>query len=320
MTTTRGMLTWMNAPSTRMLLLLSLLQDGRAWPGAELAERLGTTPRTMRRDIDRLRELGYPVESARGPGGSYQLTAGQAMPPLVFTDDEAVATVVGLQFAATAEVDGTEGALRKLEQVLPSRLRHRVHAVAATIETVSRTTLDQHVLQTLAMAAYTHQDVRFQYTNRAGHGSERRVEPYREVLLDGRWYLLGWDRDRTDWRTFRLDRIASLEVPGTTFAPRALPPDGPVSFVQNNSGLPVTRSQGVIRFQAPVETVSERLIPQAGTLTAIDATSCRYVTAPDSWEWLAITIAMVGVPYTIESPPELIEYSRRLAGLLTGAT
>src|SRR4051812_40508067 len=132
------MTTIMNGPSTRMLTLLSLLQDGRAWPGAELADRLGTTPRTMRRDVDRLRELGYPVESARGPGGNYQLVAGQAMPPLVLPDDEAVATVNGLRLAETAQVDGTSGALRKLTRVLPSRLRHRVEAVAATTSVRSR--------------------------------------------------------------------------------------------------------------------------------------------------------------------------------------
>ncbi|WP_132124631.1 helix-turn-helix transcriptional regulator [Actinocrispum wychmicini] len=303
----------MNAPSTRMLTLLSLLQDGRAWPAAELAERLDTTPRTMRRDIDRLRELGYPVESSRGPGGGYQLVAGQAMPPLALTDDEAVATVVGLQFAATAQVEGTTGALRKIEQVLPSRLRHRVQAVAATVDTVSRSTLDANTLRTLSMAAYAHQDVRFRYTNRAGAGSERRVHPYRQVFMDGRWYLLGWDRDRQDWRTFRLDRIDELDVPGTTFTPVPLPPA--VSFVQR----PDDRRQGVVRFEAPLATVSERLVPQAGSLEAIDETTCRYVTAADSWEWLAITLAVVGVPYTIEGPPELREYSRRLAERLSQA-
>lgn len=307
------MTTTMNAPSTRMLTLLSLLQTGREWPAAELAARLDTTPRTMRRDIDRLRELGYPVESSRGPGGGYQLVAGQAMPPLAFTDDEAVATVIGLQFAETAQVEGTTGALRKIERVLPSRLRNRVRAVAATVDTVSRSTLDANTLRALGMAAYSHQDVRFRYTTRTGKGSERRVHPYRQVFMDGRWYLLGWDRDREDWRTFRLDRIEAVEVPGTTFTPVPLPPA--VSFVQRPDG----HRQGVIRFEAPLATVSERLVPQAGSLEPINGNSCRYVTAAESWEWLAITLAVVGVPYTIEGPAELIEYTRRLADQLAKA-
>ncbi|MCP2165527.1 putative DNA-binding transcriptional regulator YafY, contains an HTH and WYL domains [Goodfellowiella coeruleoviolacea] len=309
-----------------MLELLSLLQTGRRWPAADLAARLGVSARTLRRDLDRLRDLGYPVASARGPGGSYQLVAGQAMPPLLLTDDEAVATVVGLRFAALTHADGDTGAadnaLRKLEQVLPGRLRHRVRAVAASIETGSRPEqgLDLRTLRLLGTAAHSHQHVRFDYTSRTGQRSERRVEPYRQVLFGRRWYLLGWDRDRADWRTFRLDRISGLTVPGTTFAPRELPESGAVSFVQDSARYPITRRQGVVRFAAPVEVVSARLIPQAGTLEAVDEHTCRYVTAPDSWEWLAIVLAMVGVPYTIEGPAELIAYSRQLADRIARAT
>lgn len=308
------MTTTMNAPSTRMLTLLSLLQDGRAWQGAELADRLGATPRTMRRDIDRLRELGYPVESVRGPGGSYRLVAGQAMPPLVLTDDEAVATVIGLRLAETAQVDGTSGALRKLAQVMPSRLRYRVRAVAATTSVRSRSTVDVEVVRQLGLAAYTHQDVRFGYRDKAGATTARRVEPYRQVLLDGRWYLLAWDRDREDWRTFRLDRIDDLDVPGSTFVPRLVPPA--VSFVQDVSDKSAV---GVIRFHAPVATVAERLVPQGGSLEAVDADTCRYVTVAESWDWLAMMVAMVGVRYTIEAPAELIECTRLLASRLADA-
>jgi predicted DNA-binding transcriptional regulator YafY len=300
-----------------MLILLSLLQDGRAWQGAELAERLGTTPRTMRRDIDRLRELGYPVESVRGPGGSYRLVAGQAMPPLVLTDDEAVATVIGLRLAETAQVDGTSGALRKLAQVMPSRLRNRVRAVAATTSVRSRSTVDVEVVRRLGLAAYTHQDVRFQYRAKGGAVSARRVEPYRQVLLDGRWYLLAWDRDRADWRTFRLDRIDDLDVPGSTFIPRLVPPA--VSFVQDIPDRPVDSAQGVVRFYAPVALVAERLVPQGGSLEAVDDRTCRYVTVAESWEWLAMMVAMVGVRYTIEAPEELIECTRRLSSRLADA-
>ncbi|HZG03676.1 MAG TPA: YafY family protein [Streptomyces sp.] len=302
-----------------MLELLSLLQSGRAWPGTELAARLGTSPRTLRRDIGRLRDLGYPVVSSPGPGGSYRLVAGRAMPPLLLTDEEAVAVVVGLRLAASAQAhhDGgaAEAALRKLEQVLPSRLRHRMEAVLASTEIASRAAPapDLRTLHLLGTAAHHRQDVRFTYTSRSGERSERRVEPYRQVLLGRRWYLLGWDLDRRDWRTFRIDRIAEPAVPGTTFTPRDLPPDGAVGFVQASARLPISRHRGVVRFDAPVEVVSERLVAEAGSLEALDERTCRYVTVADSWEWLAITLAMVGVPYTVEGPPELIEYSRELA-------
>ncbi|WP_435121331.1 helix-turn-helix transcriptional regulator [Amycolatopsis thermoflava] len=308
-----------------MLELLSLLQTGRTWSGADLAERLGVSPRTLRRDVERLRELGFPVSSVSGPGGRYQLAAGSAMPPLLLTDEEAVATVVGLRFAALAQVDGAtgaaDGALRKLEQVLPSRLRYRIAAVLASTEAVSRAVglLDLRVLQLLATAAHAHQDVRFGYTTRAGERSERRTEPYRQVLLGKRWYLLAWDVDRRDWRTFRIDRITDVTVPGTTFTPRQLPPD-PVSFVQSSANFPLSRHRGVVRFDAPVSVVSERLMTEAGTLEALDEHSCRFVTPGDSWEWLAVTLPMVGVPYTIEGPPELVERSRELADRIRAAT
>lgn len=175
------------------------------------------------------------------------------------------------------------------------------------------------MLQTLGMAAHTHQHVRFGYTGRAGRCTERRVEPYRQVLLGRRWYLLGWDRDRGDWRTFRSDRIADLTLPGTTFAPRELPPEGAVSFIQDSARFPIGRHQGVVRFDAPLHLVSDRLMTEAGSLTAIDAHTCRYVTALDSWEWLALTLPMVGVPYTIEGPPELISRSRELARRISRA-
>jgi predicted DNA-binding transcriptional regulator YafY len=161
--------------------------------------------------------------------------------------------------------------------------------------------------------------VRFRYVTRAGARSERRVEPYRQVLLGRRWYLLGWDLDRRDWRTFRLDRITELTVPGTTFAPRELPPDGAASFVQASARVPLRRHQGVVRFHAPVELVSERLMADAGSLEPLDEHACRYVTAVDSWEWLSVTLAMVGVPYTVEGPPELIAHTRELAARIAAA-
>ncbi|MGC7096225.1 helix-turn-helix transcriptional regulator [Amycolatopsis lurida] len=307
----------MSGPGERMLELLSLLQSGRDWPGTELAERLGTSPRTLRRDLDRLRELGYPVRSARGPGGSYRLVAGRALPPLMFTDDEAVAAVVGLRFAALATGDpGADDALRKLEQALPNRLRYRTEAVSTATEGPSRpmSAADPSVVAGLATAATARQHVEFDYTARDGAHSRRRVEPYRQVLLGRRWYLLGFDRDRSAWRTFRLDRITAVHVPGTTFRPRELPAGGMTAFGEDRG------AGAVVHFDAPVEVVAENLRAEAGSLVAVDGGKCRYVTGTDDWAWLAMAVAAVGVPYRIEGPPELIEETRRLAYRVAHAT
>ena len=291
-----------------MLELLSLLQTGRAWPARELADRLGTTPRTLRRDLDRLREFGYPVESTRGPGGSYRLVAGRAMPPLVLTDDEAIAAVVGLRMAAPAG-EAADGALRKLERVLPPRLRRRVSAMSAVTHAVTRQAPDLTVIDTLAMAAHARQDVRFRYRDE----TDRRVEPYRVVLLDRRWYLLAWDLDRADWRTFRVDRIASVEVPGSTFSPRGPLPD---TMVHRAAEGP----WGVIHFEAPVSVVSPRLHAEAGALEAVGEDGCRYTSPPDDWAWLAAMAALVGVPYRVEGPAELVAETERLAARAARAT
>jgi predicted DNA-binding transcriptional regulator YafY len=309
------MLDRMNGPSVRMLELLSLLQGGRTWPATELAAKVDTTPRTLRRDLDRLRELGYPVVSTRGPGGSYRLVAGRAMPPLTFTDDEAVAAVVGLRYAAQVlSDDAASGALLKVEQALPPRLRDRMAAVSASTTAVSRATLDVRVVEALARAATATRDVRFSYVDRSGETTARHVEPYRQVLLGRRWYLLGWDLDRADWRTFRVDRIESVEVPGSTFAPRGPLPDTMVSTAPAGVG------RAVVRFAAPVSVVASRLTAEAGTLEPIDHESCRFTTAPDEWSWLAGAVAAVGVPYTVEGPAELVAQTRALAARVAAAT
>ncbi|HEX2134144.1 MAG TPA: YafY family protein [Actinophytocola sp.] len=313
----------MAGPTERVLELLSLLQGGRDWPAGELAARLGTSPRTLRRDLDRLRELGYPVVSTRGPGGAYRLVAGRALPPLMFTDAEAVAAVVGLRHAAlsTADeaADATAAALRKLEQALPSRLRHRLAAVTATTASVSRPgrAPAPGVVAVLATAARAHQHVRFAYTSRAGTVSHRRVEPYQQVLLGRRWYLMGWDQDRRAWRTFRLDRVADVSVPGTTFTPR---PDRRPAFGTDGTDDTDDRPHAVVHFDAPAAVVAERLHAEAGTLTATGDHTCRYTTPPDDWRWLAAALAAVGEPYRVERPAELVEQTRLLATHATAAT
>ncbi|OEV05460.1 hypothetical protein AN216_03065 [Streptomyces oceani] len=315
----------MEGPGARLLTLLSLLRSGRPRSGRELAARLAASPRTVRRDLDRLRDLGYPVESARGTGGGYRLLTGEGVPPLPLSQDEAVALTVGLRHAAAYE-DGSAGpasdALTGIEQLLPARVRTRVRAVLATTEAVPRTDepADLGVFGQLAAAARLRSLVRFDYTAADGRESDRHVEPYQQVLLAHRWYLHAWDLDRADWRAFRVDRIRRVVVPGTTFTPRPLPertaafprrasPAGAAAETAGAAAAPA----GSVLFLAARSTVAPRLAAAAGVLEAVTEDRCRYVTAPDDWDWLAGVLAAVDEPYVVESPPELVRATRRLA-------
>ncbi|WP_394825780.1 helix-turn-helix transcriptional regulator [Pendulispora albinea] len=309
----------MSDPSRRMLQLLSLLQSGRSWGGHDLAERLGVSARTLRRDMDRLKELGYPVETARGPEGYYRLTAGKAMPPLLLEDDEAVAIAIGLRLASAGTIAGiaesSANASRKLEQVLPARLQRRVRALHASTEAAPSRwpQVDAHVLQTIASACHKHQRLRLTYRTREREPAIRRVEPYRQVLSKGRWYLLGWDLDRHDWRTFRVDRVMDLEDTGMTFAPRELPSKDASTFLHEELKTLVPRHHAVVTFDAPLAEVASRLGGKDGTLEELDPNRCRYSADVDSFEWLAITVAISGFDYAIEQPAGFIAYSRELA-------
>ena len=227
----------MTETSGRLLKLLSLLQARRDWPGNELAQRLGVSGRTIRRDVERLRDLGYPVDATTGPAGGYSLHAGTAMPPLLLDDDEAVAIAVGLRTAAGASVTGIEEtairALVKLEQVLPSHLRRRVNALGSVLATLpaSGPTVDPQALTTIATACRDRERLRFAYRSREGEESRRRVEPHSLVNLGRRWYLVAWDCDREGWRTFRLDRLERPAPAGGRFEPRTLPAKDPAAFV-----------------------------------------------------------------------------------------
>lgn len=219
----------MSDTTSRALALLNLLQTHRHWPGTELANRLGVTERTVRRDVDRLRDLGYRVESTSGAAGGYRLEAGSAVPPLLLTDDEAVTMAIGLRVAATQQLVGgpevTLTALAKLEQVLPSALRRRVNALAASVQPPrfgEGAAVSPVVLGELALASRDHERVRLRYTDGAGVESIRRVEPHALAPADRRWYLLCWDLGRDDWRTLRVDRIAALEHTGVLFTPREI--------------------------------------------------------------------------------------------------
>src|SRR5215218_3034931 len=216
----------MSETQIRLLELLSLFQARRDWPGNELADRLKVSSRTIRRDVERLRGLGYPVESLTGPAGGYRLRAGTAMPPLLLDDDEAIAIAVGLGTAARASVTGIEEtavrALVKLEQVLPAHLRRRVRALgSATIAPpVAGPTVDPQHLTVIAAACRDAECLRFAYRSRDGTASRREVEPHSLVNLGRRWYLVAWDRRREDWRTFRIDRLTRPASSGVRFTPR----------------------------------------------------------------------------------------------------
>jgi len=295
--------------SSRTLRLLSLLQNHRYWPGTELAERLGVSPRTLRRDVDRLRELGYPVAARRGVDGGYQLAAGAALPPLVVDDEEAVALAVGLHLAAYSGVSGGQApaigsaghgaakavasqatiaeasarALAKVTQVMPPRLRRRVEAVAAMTEratwepangSAGASLIDPRVLTTAALACRDAERIRFDYTAASGERTGRHVEPHRLVALDRRWYLVGYDLDRQDWRSYRLDRLAAPNGTGVRFRARELPGADAAAFVR--AGVQSTRTGYDIEVivEAPAPVVRER-IGRWASVSEIGAGRCR---------------------------------------------
>ncbi|HUA86691.1 MAG TPA: YafY family protein [Bryobacteraceae bacterium] len=306
--------------SARLLRLLSLFQARRYWSGAELSQRLEVTARTLRRDVDRLRSLGYPVQSATGAAGGYQLGAGANLPPLLLDDEEAVAVAVGLRTAASGTVAGIEEAsvraLAKLEQVLPSRLRRRVAALHSFILTlaVSGPTVDAETLAAIAGACRDSEKLKFAYHSRDGAATEREVEPHRLVNTGRRWYLVAWDAGRNNWRTFRVDRIASKLASGSRFAPRKPPDGGFAEYVSRSVGYAPYPLQATIIFHAPVEAIAERIPRAVGMLDAIDESRCRLRTGAISLDMLCIWIALIGVEFEVRDPPELIDRVRWLAG------
>ncbi|MBD0420517.1 YafY family transcriptional regulator [Streptomyces sp. TRM S81-3] len=313
----------------RLLTLLSLLQTPREWPGGELAERLGVSRRTVRRDIDRLRELGYPVQATMGADGGYRLVAGKAMPPLVLDDEEAVAIAVGLRAGAGHAVEGVDEAsvraLAKLEQVLPGRLRHRVATLQAATTPLTSGDGPSIAPETLTVMASTvagHERLRFAY--RAGDGTESRrlTEPYRLVSTGRRWYLVAYDLDRDDWRTFRVDRVSEPFATGARFAPRELPTGSAAEFLRRSMHRRSDSYEAVVAFAAPAEVVASRLRGWLGTPEASeDGASCVLrATVSDSPEWLAARLALLGVEFTVRAPASLVECTRQLAARLGRAT
>jgi len=311
--------------SARLLRLLSLLQARAEWSGPELADRLGVTTRTVRNDVERLRTLGYPVHATPGVGGGYRLGAGAALPPLLLDDDEAVAVAVGLRTAAGGTVAGIQEssvrALVKLQQVLPSRLRHRVAALAAsTVEIpASGPTVDAAVLTAIAGACRDHQRLRFDYRDHDGSASIRSVEPHRLVHDRGRWYLVAWDTDRQDWRTFRADRVQPRTPTGPRFAPRD-PPDGDVAtWLLRGVGSATWRYRARVTVHAPAAVVTARL-PPAVLVEAVDEHTCVVDVGSDTPQMLAVYLGMLDVDFEVDEPPELVEQLRTLADRYRRAT
>jgi predicted DNA-binding transcriptional regulator YafY len=304
--------------SSRLLELLSLFQARRDWPGAELADRLGVTRRTIRRDVERLRDLGYPVESRTGPAGGYGLRAGTAMPPLLLDDDEAIAIAVGLGTAARASVTGIEEsavrALVKLEQVLPAHLRRRVRTLGSVTVAppVAGPTVDPQHLTVIAAACRDSECLRFAYRSRDGAETRREVEPHSLVNLGRRWYVVAWDRGRDDWRTFRIDRLTRPASSGVRFAPRKLPARDAAAYVAQSISRTPNRFEASVILHAAAEDVARRVPYHGGTIEPIDERTCRYRTGDDDLGWLAIRIAMLDVDFEVHEPPELGE---RLAAL-----
>jgi predicted DNA-binding transcriptional regulator YafY len=305
--------------SARLLRLLSLFQAQRYWSGAALSERLEVTARTLRRDVDRLRSLGYPVNSTAGAGGGYQLGAGATLPPLLLDDEEAVAVAVGLRTAASGTVSGMEEAsvraLAKLEQVLPERLRRRVAALHAFIVPLANPgpTVDAAVLAAIAGACRDSEKLRFRYESRDGAASAREVEPHRLVHTGRRWYLAAWDLERADWRTFRVDRIASRLKTGARFTPRAAPGGDFAAFVARSVSYTPYPVQATIRLRASAAQVAERLPPAAGIVESVDEQTSVLHTGAYSLDSLSVYLALIGFEFQVEDPPELVERIRMLA-------
>jgi predicted DNA-binding transcriptional regulator YafY len=311
--------------SSRLLELLSLLQARRDWTGPDLADRLDVSRRTVRRDVERLRGLGYPVESFAGPAGGYRLRAGTAMPPLLLDDDEAIAIAVGLGTAARASVTGIEDsalrALVKLEQVLPAHLRRRVRALgSATVAAPAvGPTVDPQHLTVIAAACRDGECIRFAYRSREGADSRREVEPHSLVNVGRRWYLVAWDRHREDWRTFRVDRLARPAPSGARFTPRALPAPDAAAYVAQSLTWAPHRYEARVTLHAPAEQIAGRIPAHAGTIEERDAHSCELRAGDDDLGWLTLRIAMLGVDFEVHEPPELAEHVHALASRLRRA-
>jgi predicted DNA-binding transcriptional regulator YafY len=307
------------SPAGRLLALLSLLEGRRDWPGPELARRLEVSERTVRRDVDRLRGLGYPIDSVGGRAGGYALRAGAAMPPLLLDDVEAIAIAVGLRTAAASSAIAgiAETALRalvKLEQVLPSHLRRRVSALSGSTSVLGLgegPSVDPQYLSVLAAATRDHEMVRFAYQSRTSETTRRTVEPHALVSHGRRWYLVAFDPARQGWRTFRADRIQQLTADGTRFRARTIPGRSAAAFVSRA----ISERAGYeakVTYHAPAGTVRQALlrVRDPGEITPLDENTCTRRILDHDLDFLVLRIAIAGAPFSVTGPPELMERLR----------
>ncbi|WP_155337196.1 helix-turn-helix transcriptional regulator [Acrocarpospora corrugata] len=322
--------------SARLLALLSLLQARRDWPGALLAERLDISPRTVRRDVDRLRELGYPIVAFKGPDGGYRLDAGTELPPLLFDDEQAVALAIALQVATTTGVGIEEAAARALNtvrQVMPARLRRRIDTFQVTAVERSATWPDPQVgsgvLMALGAAVHAREVLRFDYTpaipdDNGAQTPPRRAQPHHLVTWSGRWYLVAWDLDREDWRTFRADRITPRTPTGPRFTPRELPGGDVAAFVAgrfrgvDDSGHWPCRGEVIIGLPAAVVSRYTR----DGVVEELGQNRCRLILSSWSWHGLAASVGKFDADIEVVGPAELkdacAQLARRYAKAATG--
>ena len=303
--------------SARLLRLLTLLQTRREWSGAELADRLGVSTRTVRRDVDKLRDLDYPVHATSGTAGGYQLGSGASLPPLLLDDDEAVAVAISLRTAAGGGVAIGETALQalvKLEQILPSRLRYRVNAVqVATVDTPNDEVVALEVLTAVASACRDRQRLRFAYSSPYGAAEQvRDVEPHRLVTWGKRWYLLAWDVDRDDWRTFRVDRLRPRVPLGARFTPREIPGGDPAAFLASRIAE-MWPFQASVRLPLPADHEKMRRMVTWGTIEEIDESSCRLIIGADTPQSLAFLLSFLEIDFEVESSPELARALQHVA-------
>ncbi|WP_284762339.1 YafY family protein [Arthrobacter sp. efr-133-R2A-63] len=311
--------------SARLLQLLSLLQVRREWTGPALATRMGVTERTVRRDIDKLRNLGYPIHASPGIAGGYQLGAGAQLPPLLLDDNEALAVALGLNSVAAGPVAGigeaSVRALAKLEQVLPSRLRPKFAMLKAAVTTLpsNAASVDPQQLTVVSAAITDKRQLSFDYVKADGDASRRLVEPYRLVDTGRRWYLVAWDVDREDWRTFRADRIATLPAERKKYVPRPLPAEDLADYVQRSVTRSPYRYDVVVRLHAPIGEVAAVVGPQLASLSDDGGKATLLRAGWDSLAQPAAHLAALDMDFEIISPEEFKEYARTLAGRLEKA-
>jgi predicted DNA-binding transcriptional regulator YafY len=303
--------------SARLLRLLTLLQARGEWSGAELAARLGVSTRTVRRDVDKLRDLDYPVHATSGTGGGYRLGSGASLPPLLLDDDEAVAVAISLRTAAGGGVAIGETALQalvKLEQVLPSRLRHRVNAVqVATVDTPNDEVVPLEVLTAVASACRDRQRLRFDYAAAYGAPEQvREVEPHRLVTWGKRWYLVAWDVGRDDWRTFRVDRLRPRVPLGARFTPREIPGGDPAAFLATRVAE-MWPFRAAVRLSLPADHEKMRRMVTWGTIEEIDKSSCRLIIGADTPQSLAFLLSFLEIDFEVESSTELAQALQHVA-------